>query len=220
MTLSEAREKRFAELKNNGIVLVDQQTKKVEQVNINVIDTLMPEDQYDYIIVTMQRTQVDAILPVLAQNRSLVFVVNTAGGYEKWVTAIGKERFMSGFPAAGGECKSGKVYYFIGRGLQRAFQTTTFGEYSGKKTERVATLIKLFNRAKIPSVFCNNMDAWQKTHVVLITCIANALYGFDCNNYKLGRSFNAVKLMVQGIKEGRQVLRKNGIILLPEKSFG
>lgn len=83
MTLSEAREKRFAELKNNGIVLVDQQTKKVEQVNINVIDTLMPEDQYDYIIVIMQRTQVDAILPVLAQNRSLVFVVNTAGGYEK-----------------------------------------------------------------------------------------------------------------------------------------
>jgi 2-dehydropantoate 2-reductase len=167
----------------------------------------------------MQGTQVDSILPVLSQNcsKNIVFVVNTAGGYSKWVDAVGKERLMIGFPSAGGERKDGKVYYFIGKGIQRTFQTTTFGEYSGIKTRRVDTLIKLFNQAKIPSVFCKDIDAWQKTHVALITNIANALYGYDCNNYKLGRSYKAVKQMVMGIKESRHVLRRNGINPTPRK---
>lgn len=76
-------------------------------------------------------------------------MVNTASGYDKWVTAVGKDRLMIGFPSAGGERKDGKVYYFIGRGIQRAFQTTTFGEYSGEKTERVDTLIRIFNQSHI-----------------------------------------------------------------------
>jgi len=216
-----ARGKRFDELKNEGVVLVNPRTSKVEQAKINVINTLLPDDQYDYVMVTMQRTQVDGILSVLAQNcsKNIVFVVNTANGYDKWVTAVGKDRLMIGFPSAGGERKDGRVYYFIGSGIQRIFQTTTFGEYSGKKTKRVDDLIRIFNQSKIPSVFCKEMDAWQKTHVSLVTNIANALYGFDCNNYKLGRSHKAVTLMIRGIQEGRKVLRKNGITPTPRKLF-
>lgn len=37
-------------------------------------------------------------------------------------------------------------------------------------------------KAGIPSVFCSDMDAWQKTHVAVITNIANALYGIKCDN--------------------------------------
>lgn len=214
-----ARGKRFEELKNDGIVLVNPKTQKVERVTINVIDTLLTNDQYDYIIVVMQRTQVDNILSILSQNCSenIVFVVNTASGYDKWVTAVGKDRLMIAFPSAGGERKDGKVYYFIGKGIKRAFQTTTFGEYSGERTNRVETLIKLFNQAKIPSVFCKHIDAWQKTHVALVTNIANALYKFDCDNFKLGRSYKDIKQMIKGIQEGRKVLRKNGVKLTPSK---
>jgi 2-dehydropantoate 2-reductase len=216
-----ARGKRFQEIDNNGIVLVNPQTLKVEQVPVNVIDTLLPNDQYDYIIVTMQRTQVYDILPALSKNcsKNIIFAINTAGGYDEWTKVVGKDRLMVGFPSAGGERKGGKVYYFIGKGIQRSFQTTTFGEYSGERTERVETLIKLFNHAKIPSVFCKDMDAWQKTHVALVTNIANALYGFDCDNYKLGRSYKNVKQMIMGVKEGRQVLRKNSINPTPKKLF-
>jgi len=216
-----ARGNRFEQLENDGIILVNPKTQKVEQVTVNVIDTLLPDSKYDYIIVAMQKTQVDNILPVLSQNcsKSIVFVVNTASGYDKWVTAVGKDRLMIGFPSAGGERKDGKVNYFIGKGIQRAFQTTTFGEYSGERTSRVETLIRLFNHAKIPSVFCNDMDSWQKTHVALVTNIANALYGFDCDNFKLGRSYRDVKQMIRGIQEGRQVLRKNGVKPIPKKSL-
>jgi len=216
-----ARNQRFVQLQQDGIVLVNPKTQKAEQVTVNVISTLQQNDEYDYILVTMQRTQVDDVLSVLSENcsKNIVFVVNTAGGYDEWESAVGKDRLMIGFPSAGGELKDGKVYYFIGQGIQRAFQTTTFGEYSGEKTKRVQTLIKLFNQAEIPSVFCKDMDAWQKTHVALVSNIANALYGFDCDNYKLGHSFPDVKQMIRGIQEGRQVLRKNGVSPTPKKLY-
>lgn len=201
------------------MILVNPKTQKTEIANVKVIRELSPEMKFDYILVVMQSTQVEDVLPILARNGSnnIVFVVNTAMGYEGWARALGKERIMIGFPSAGGERKDGKVYYFVGRGTQRLFQTTTFGEYSGKKTERVKALINMFNQAKIPSVICSDMDAWQKTHVALVTNIANALYGFDCNNFELGKSYPDVKEMVLGIKEARQVLRKINISPTPQK---
>ncbi len=216
-----ARGNRLTELKNEGVVLVNPKTMKVEQAAVHVIDTLLPNDNYDYIIVTMQTTQVDSVLPILSKNcsKNIVFIVNKASGYEEWAAAVGKDRLLIGFPSAGGERKNAKVYYFVGKGILRAFQTTTFGEYCGEKSERVKTLIQIFNRAKIPAVFNKNMDAWQKTHVALVTNIANALYGFDCDNFKLGRSYKDVKQMLRGIQEGRQVLRKIGINPTPKKLF-
>ena len=161
----------------------------------------------------------DSVLPIISQNRSknIVFVVNTAAGYDKWAQAVGSERLMLGFPSAGGERVGGKVHYFVGKGVMRAFQTTTFGEYSGRKTERVRCLINVFRRAGIPSVFCADMDAWQKTHVAMVTSIGNALYQFDCDNYRLARSYDSVCLMVRGIKEGFTVLNKLGIKTKPVK---
>ncbi len=214
-----ARGKRLNEIKQNGIILVNPKSKVIEKAKVNVIDTLYPEDIYDYILVVMQKTQVGDIFSALSQNHSenIVFVVNTADGYQQWADNIGAERLMLGFPSAGGERKNGSVNYFIGKGIQRVFQTTTFGEYNGQKSVRVKKLIKLFNQAKIPSVFCSDMDSWQKTHVALVTNIANALYGFDCDNYKLGKSYKDVKLMVKGIQEGRLVLKSNGIKPMPRK---
>lgn len=213
-----ARGKRLEELRQNGVVL-ELHGKKAEQITVKVIENLTSDDLYDYVIVAMQRTQVDSVLPILAQNgsKNIVFVVNTAAGYDKWAKAIGDERLMIGFPSAGGERAGGEVVYFIGKGIMRAFQTTTFGEYSGKKTERVRCLINAFTRAGIPSVFCNDMDAWQKTHVAMVTSIANALYKYNCVNYSLSGSYNDVCLMMRGIKEGFAVLKKLGIKTKPAK---
>ncbi len=214
-----ARGKRLDSLRRNGVTLVDAGTGKTESVPVRIIDQLFPDDRYDYVFVAMQRTQVDAILPALSQNCSdtFVFIVNTAAGYQSWAQAVGEKRLLLGFPSAGGEYKDGKVYYFIGRGMQRLFQTTTFGSYTGRKTVYVNRLISLIRKAGIPSVYCRDMDAWQKTHVAMVTCIANALYGYRCDNVALGRSYPAVHTMVAAIKEGRGVLRKNGICPTPAK---
>jgi 2-dehydropantoate 2-reductase len=214
-----ARGRRLEELRLNGIVLSMPGVPAEERVPVKILEQLAPDDLFDYILVVMQRTQVDSILPILARNcsKNIVFVVNTAGGYEKWAQAIGNERLMIAFPSAGGERVGSKVVYFIGKGILRAFQTTTFGEYNGRKTERVRQLITAFRHAGIPSVFCNDMDACQKTHVAMVTSIANALYQFDCDNYRLARSYESVCLMLHGIKEGFSVLHTLGIKTKPSK---
>lgn len=214
-----ARGKRLTELKENGVVLVNPSHNREEIAKVNVIENLMPDDIYDYIIVVMQKTQVSSILPVLSKNKSknIVFVVNTASGYDDWVHAVGSERLMLGFPSAGGERVNGRVNYFIGKGIMRLFQTTTFSEYSGKKTERLKKIVDVFNYASIPSVVSSNMDMWQKTHVAMITSIGNALYKYDSDNYALAKSYADIKLMVLGIKEGFAVLNNLGIKITPVK---
>lgn len=114
----------------------------------------------------MQKTQVDSVLPVLFRNHScnIVFVVNTASGYEDWVNSVGADgKLMLGFPSAGGECVNGKVNYFVGSGILHIFQTTTFGEYSGKRTERLIKLVEAFVDAGIPTV--PNKEADQVSNV-------------------------------------------------------
>lgn len=214
-----ARGKRAEELRQCGIILTTDGSNHDEAIPVKVIEHLAPDDLFDYIIVVMQRTQVDSVLPILSKNcsKNIVFVVNTAAGYEKWARAVGSERLMIGFPSAGGERIGNKVDYFIGKGIIRTFQTTTFGEYSGRETERLRRLINAYRRAGIPSVSCNDMDAWQKTHVAMVTSIGNALYKFDCNNYHLARSYESICLMLHGIKEGFAVLNRLGIKIKPAK---
>lgn len=214
-----ARGKRFEEIRENGVVICNPKTNRRETAKVHVIDKLTDDMIYDAIFVVMQRTQVEDILEPLAANpsKNIVFVVNTASGYAQWEAAIGKERLMIGFPSAGGERKDGIVYYFIGKGLMRGFQTTTFGEIDGQKTERIKTICDIFRRAGIPSVIHDDIDAWQKTHVAVVTCIANAIYGHGCDAKSLSRSRRDLKEMILGIQEGFSVLKKIGIQPTPRK---
>lgn len=214
-----ARGKRLAEINGKGLILRNPNTGREERAGVKTIETLLPDMEFDYILVVMQRTQVSPVLDILARNRSknIVFVVNTCAGYEEWINAVGIDRLMIGFPSAGGERADGVVNCFIGKGLTRAFQTTTFGEAGRNDKQRVKTIIGAFNRAGIPSAYCPNMDAWQKTHVAMVTSIANALYGHGCDNKKLARSYGDVRTMVLGIKEGFSVLRRLGVKPTPKK---
>ncbi|MEA4893255.1 MAG: 2-dehydropantoate 2-reductase N-terminal domain-containing protein [Peptococcaceae bacterium] len=214
-----ARGKRFQELQEKGVILLRPGAEKREQVFVRLTDRLDPEDLYDYILVVLQRTQVNQILPFLSENRSpnIVFVVNTAAGYVAWAEAVGKDRLMLGFPSAGGVRAGGQVTYFIGKGLMRAFQTTSFAEYGGDLTPRLKTLVQIFCRAGIPAVAVRDMDSWQKTHVAVVTGIANALYRHGGDNYALSRCRQDLALMIRGIKEGLMALSRLGIRTTPPK---
>lgn len=213
-----ARGNRLSELQANGVIIRNPKNGKEENAKVKVIDKLLPDMNYDYIFVVMQRTQVSSVIDALAANSSknIVFVVNTALGYGEWLNKLGS-KLIIGFPSAGGERINGTVNYFVGNGLMRGFQTTTFGEAKGGYSQRVKRIITMFRGAGIPSVYCNNMDGWQKTHVAMVTCIANALYEFNCDNKQLSASYKSVKMMILGIKEGFAVLKRLGVKTTPIK---
>ncbi|MCP4178779.1 MAG: ketopantoate reductase family protein [bacterium] len=214
-----ARNKRYKELSDKGLVLRHSITDKTEHIQISVIDKLDKNDIYDYIIVAVQYTHIDSILPILTKNKSknIVFVVNNPLGYEKYIQAVGYKRIILGFPSAGGERKDGVVNYFIGTGASKVFQSTTFGELSGKRTDRLKELMKVFKNAKFSPAICENMNSWQKTHLAIVLPISRALYKFDSDNYKLAKSYKTLRKMVLATRECFSVLKNMGIKVTPVK---
>jgi len=214
-----ARKSRYKELNESGLILNNAITSNIDTITIPVINSLAEDDIYDYILAVVQNTQIDSILPVLAKNKSknIVFVVNNPSGYEKYINSVGYERILIGFPSAGGERKNGIVSYFIGTGIMKVFQSTTFGELNGKKTERLLNLIKIFKKAKFSPEICSNMDAWQKTHIAVVMPIGKALYKFDSNNYQLARSYKTIKKMIMANRECYKVLKSMNVKITPGK---
>lgn len=214
-----ARGKRYDELTENGLILRKSGTAKREITYPAIINTLEENDIYDYVMVVMQKTQVADVLPVLKVNRSknIVFVVNNPLGYSEWMKAVGKNRVMIGFPAAGGDRTNGIVNYFIMSGVLSLFQTTTFGELSGRKSKRLAKLIYIMRTAGIPSTTSPNMDAWQKTHVAFVTALANLLYQYDSDNYEASKHYKDLCTCANAIKEGFSVIEELGYRITPGK---
>lgn len=214
-----ARNRRYEELIKDGLVLRNSISGKRESYSIPVINNLDQDDVYDFIIIAVQYTQIDSILPVIKENKSesIVFVVNNPIGYERFIQAVGYERIIIGFPSAGGERKDGVVNYFIGTGFSKIFQATTFGELNGTRTERLKKLIHIFKKSKFSPAICDDMDSWQKTHIAVVLPISKALYKYESDNYKLAKSYRTLKKMVLATRECFSVLKSMNIKVTPAK---
>ena len=214
-----ARGNRYNEIYEKGIILKNCLNDKTDYIKIKLVDKLEKDDIYDYIIIPVQNNQIDNILPILEKNKSqnFVFMVNNPLGYEKWIKAVGYNRIIIGFPSVGGERKDGVINYFISKGMPRAYQSTTFGELNGKKTERLIKLYKVFKKSGLSPSINSKMDWWQKTHVAIILPIGKALYRYESNNYELSKSYKTIKNMIYGIRELFAILESNGVKITPMK---
>ncbi len=62
-----ARKERYNELKSRGLILKNAITGTIETYYPELTQKLSHDDIFDYIIVAVQYTQIDSILPVLAK---------------------------------------------------------------------------------------------------------------------------------------------------------
>jgi 2-dehydropantoate 2-reductase len=138
-------------------------------------------------------------------------------GYQKWIDTVGRERVMIGFPSAGGVRKNGEVHYFIGKWVAKLFQSTTFGELDGARTERLMRLVKVFKHAEFQPSVTKAPDAWQKTHVAVILPVVKALYRYHSNNYELSKSYKTLKYAILGTRELFRVLKSINVQIEPKK---
>jgi 2-dehydropantoate 2-reductase len=61
------------------------------------------------------------------------------------------------------------------------------------------------------------MDAWLKTHVALVSPMANALYMMDGNIHQLAHNRESTQLMLRAIREGFQVLHSLDVPITPTR---
>jgi len=212
-----ARGKRLADLREHGIILQDANTGRRSVSRVNVVERLLPDDCYDWIVVLVRKNQLASVLPDLAANQhtpNILFMVNNAAGPEELAAAVGRERVVLGFPGAGGQRDGAVIRYQIVSG---STQPTTLGELDGSKSERVQQIAGQFKQAGFSVAICGNMDAWLKTHVALVGPVAGALYLAGGDNYRLARTQDGLVLMVRAVREGLSVLKDLGIPITPGK---
>ena len=95
--------------------------------------------------------------------------------------------------------------------VPEAVQPTMLGEADGRLTSRLRQIETAFRGAGFAAQISSNMDAWLKSHAVLISAAANALQMSGCDNRRLARSRDGLVLLVRAAREGFRMLRANGI---------
>jgi 2-dehydropantoate 2-reductase len=143
---------------------------------------------------------------------SVLFMVNTASGPGEWVEAVGRERLLLGFPGAGGAKEGHVIHYHV---LSSLVQATMLGELDGQSTPRLREIARAFRTAGFPVSVSRNLDAWLKTHVAVVSPIANAFYLAGGDNYRLSKMPEGVGLLVRAIREGFEVVRALGYPITP-----
>ena len=211
-----ARGQRLADLQEHGVVLEDLMTGERTVTRVPVVTQLAPNDAYDLVLVIMRKNQVGAILPLLAANTetsNVLFMMNNAAGPGVLVDTLGEERVLLGFPGAGGERDGHVVRYIAAEGKPYA----VIGEIDGRITPRLLRIADVLGQISRGVECSDNIDAWLKTHVALVSPIANALYMAGGDIYRLAETRDALVLMIRGIREGFRVLRALDIPIIPRK---
>jgi 2-dehydropantoate 2-reductase len=75
----------------------------------------------------------------------------------------------------------------------------------------------MFRESGFPTEIQKNMDAWLKTHVALVSPIANAIYLADGDVNRLAETRDGLIMMIRAIREGFHVLNHLHIPVVPRK---
>ena len=168
-----ARGKRLNDLKQNGLRYSVR--GKVRHADIMIIETLLPNDYYDYIFLTVREDQIHTALAQLRGNISptIVTMVNTVEPYDELGELCGKGKLLPAFPGAGGGFSDG----ILDAGFTPyTIQPTTFGEVDGVYSKRIKTLKNIFVKAHIPHQVVRDMHMWQICHLAMVVPLADAYY--------------------------------------------
>lgn len=207
-----ARGQRLADIREHGIVLELFGTGRRTSTRVDVIEEMPRDEHFDLCVVPIQRTQVEAALPTLAENPHIptfLFMHNTVHGFDPLIDALGRERVLIGHANIGGE-RNGHVVHYM------ASQNMTFGELDGSESERLQRIAGAFRAAGFGVEFNPNMDAWKRYHMAFGTPMCNAMYMAGSCNYRLARNREALGKFVRGMREAFGVLQAHGFPVEPK----
>ena len=212
-----ARGRRATQLRADGLV-VHEHGRGCLRARVDVIESLDPEASYDHVLVLVRQDQVESVLPSLAASKAtpnLVFMFNNLAGPQRLVDVLGRDRIVLGFPGAAGErTADGRVVATV---LPALIQKTTLGELDGRSTARIRALAAALKQAGFPTAVSSQMDTWLKTHVALVSPIADAFYAAGDDLTWLADSRPRVIAMLRTIRQAFSALRAQGIPVTPAR---
>lgn len=211
-----ARGERFTTLQERGLVVQNRLTQETSFCRVGIASELCEKDEYDLIIVAVPKPSIPALLPSLERNTespSILFMVNTADGYDDWSTAVGKGRLIIGFPGFGGTLTGPMVRYAP---TPSWLQQTTIGEVDGEVSDRLVEIVSMLRMAGIPATYSLDMHAWQLTHLALVLPLSGAILRAR-SVHLLSLRDDLIKKTIEAILEAFRVLDALQIAVTPTR---
>ena len=87
----------------------------------------------------------------------------------------------------------------------------------GGFTLRLERLLEVFRQSGFPVTASADMGSWLVSHVAVVSPLANAIYFAAANNHALASDKDTLRLAVDAIREGFNVVRTMGLRVTPSR---
>jgi len=208
-----ARNETYRSLQKHGIEIVDGLTGERLNARVKLVDRLDREDQYDLVVVAMQKAARLAVCPILARNehlKNILFVGNDVAGTRRYLDHLSADQVLLGFPGLGGGLE-GTDLVIMDREKPNAHHGEIFlGELDGAIRNRTLEINQLFEAADIKVSIEKDMDGWLKYHFAFIAPTAGVIFMKGGDMRAVAADGEAIHQYCRACREAGNVLRKIG----------
>ncbi|KRF10319.1 2-dehydropantoate 2-reductase [Paenibacillus sp. Soil766] len=210
-----ARGKRAEQLKTNGLVIRHYFQLRNTVDEVKVIHELASDDLYDLIFVVMKYNDFPSVLSILAENQSsnIVLVGNNADalGMQNVLQEKSKvkKNVIFGFQiSAGLREESGRIICIRGGGQM------VLGSLDGEIPIK-PILENAFKKVKYKLAYHADIDAWLKSHIVMIVALNSVSFLYDGDLNKASKDKKLLKQAIDVMDDGFQLLEKLNYTITP-----
>ncbi len=209
-----ARGQRFKDLQEKGLIIRHYIQCRTTVDKPKITEVLAAEDVYDLIFVVMQYTQLQAVLPALAGNRTkhIILVGNNADAFsmrDYILQNSATPKYVAfGFQSTGGHRENGRVVCVRAKGQME------LGDLEQELSWR-PLIDKAFEKASYKLTYYNNMGAWLKSHIALIMPLCYAAHACNGDLRQVSRNKKLLLQIIDAIDEGYKVLEALGYPIMP-----
>lgn len=183
-----------------------------------VIDELSSNNDFEYIIVSVNKMQLSGILPALsasAGEANIVFFQNNWDIFAEIDKYLKPGQYFFAFPFMVGGGRAGTRICCAISGLK--YSNTPLGEKDGRITPRVEKLAATLDKAGLRPLVSRQISVWLITHYAVAAGLsAGIMSAGNARNFIADTS--VVKTTMRAIREGLAVCRKMGIRPETEKA--
>ena len=181
-----------------------EKTSKQFAYTPNITDVIT-NDEYDVVLVMVNRIQLADVLPMLCECTNIVFMLNHWDIDSEVKKVLLPAQYFYGFPSqVGGGREGNKIEAVV------FDEGTVLGEADGIPTERLARLERAFKQAGLAVEVKTDILSWLKVHYLQQSLSAGGIA--KAGSYEnFAGSYRAVKEMVYAFREGVAVCEAQGI---------
>lgn len=220
--LVRGNKKDFVEKNGFNIHCSDYRGKGKQVVNTifrpKVIDKLSPQNDFEYIIVSVNCLHLKEVLPILDQSAGkahILFFQNMWSDLDEIRKHLIPERYFFGFPFMVGGGKDGNDIQSIISGSK--YSQTMLGETNGEITPRVRKLAEAMEEAGMKPFISEQIVTWLIPHYVFIAAVSAGVLKSGGKMEKFLSDSQAIKQALKAVREGFEICLARGINPKKEK---